>query len=53
MILDSEEKLLEEWDNTTDRPTWIKLAMQIMPNLTLEEAQKAADEALSGYQETS
>ena len=49
MIPESEEKLLEEWDNTTDKETWVKLAMQIMPNLTLEEARRLADEALAGY----
>ena len=46
MIPESEEKLLEAWDRTTDRDEWIRLAMKIMPNLTLEEAQSAADEAL-------
>ena len=49
MIPESEEKLLEAWDRTTDRDEWIRLAMKIMPNLTLEEAQSAAGEALSGY----
>lgn len=49
MIPESEEKLLEEWDNATDKATWIRLAMKIMPNLSREEAEKEADEALAGY----
>ena len=49
MLTKSEEKLLEDWNNTRDPKEWARLAMQICPGMTKEHAEAAAQEALAGY----
>lgn len=42
--------LLNRLTETKDREESIRIAMELFPNMTREEAAKVTDEALAGYQ---